>query len=281
MATNLPPPPPPRPRKTRRAGQPRPVTRRKREIEEEDDLFEGEVEEVESGGFFRDKKMLLMIAGGAGAGLVLFLLILVILSGGGSGSSGKTSRASRRPRKPKKPNEVLRLERQAADKLKEAERLERVLSQRLKTASREQKPPIWDELAQALDLARDARETLKKAEDIMKKRYPERVRYETVCDKISFWLTNDLHKEGKAFYEEGYALIQSTEEQMTEGRELTHEEKVQLRKTLQEGVTKIGKGTELFDKAYEIAQTYPDFDTRKYMKASKAAAMKIPELPEK
>ncbi|MHC4605877.1 MAG: hypothetical protein ACYTAF_02965, partial [Planctomycetota bacterium] len=77
----VPPPQPPhrpgRPRtggkipSTRRAGGPRVPTRRRAPEEEQDDLFVGEVEEV-SRGFFRDKRMILMIAGGAVAGLLLF-----------------------------------------------------------------------------------------------------------------------------------------------------------------------------------------------------------------
>ncbi|MHC4606162.1 MAG: hypothetical protein ACYTAF_04425, partial [Planctomycetota bacterium] len=113
-----------------------------------------------------------------------------------------------------------------------------------------------------------------------KRPYPTE-RYEAARDKIIYWLTHDIVEEGRIICEQGYKLIQSTEEMMVSGRELSKQEKEELCGTLEEGMGLIQQGMSLFDEAYKVSGTIPDgVDTKKYGKARTAARYKVLELKE-
>ncbi len=222
------------------------------------------------------KNNLPLVLGGAGGGLLLLIILVVVLSSGGSRPAPEeTARpvAAKRPDAPKPPPvDVSALE--ALGKQKCQAGLDKIRP-RLNPSPDAPQDRVRADLEEGLHLLKaglaaydEAARKAGKSYDLAEIRKTQQRAFKIFCDGIE--------AEGQAACDQGLKLIQSTEAMMVDGARLSDADKARLKADLQKGVDLIRDGMNLFDRSQQVSGN--TFDTTRYTKARKAAAMKIGEL---
>ncbi len=222
------------------------------------------------------KNNLPLILGGAGGGLVLLIIIIVAASSGGSKPGTVETTAPVATKKPDPPRraapDVSALEAEGKQKCQAG--LDRIRP-RLNPAPDAPKDRVRADLEAGLQLLRAGLAAYDKAAQMAGKTY-DLGEYRKTQQRAFRIFCDEIEKEGHAACDQGLTLIQSTEAMMVDGAKLSDADRTKLKADLQKGVDLIREGMNLFDRSQQVSGH--TFDTTRYTKARKAAAMKIGEL---